>query len=264
MNHNNNSRITQSVVASAIVNAPLKPVPGRSTFQPSLSSPRKGGQATGHLLRKVVLLATLLWWVNGDVAVGGLVTTTNDFVTGVSIFEVSSEATDRAAVNIINGNGLNTTTLEHNASLNNVVWNSASPDNFPSITFDLGSQYSLGLLRVWNYNAGTNNNIRGIKDVEIWVSPDTNSANFVLAQTLSFAKAPGESAYLGEEIFLSNFAGYADVRLIKLNTLSNYGGTVSGLSEIRFSTVPEPSVYGLLALAATGLGVHVFRRRRSV
>jgi hypothetical protein len=264
MSHHN-SEITQTAVSSAVEKGRLKPVPCRSTFQPSLASPRKGGQPAGHLLRKAIVLMTLVWWVNGGVAAGSLITTTNDFITGVSIFEVSSQNADRAAVNIINGNGLNSTTLEHDTGLNSKLWQTLTGDLTPSITFDLGAQYSLGLLRVWNYNSADPNNRRGLKDVEIWVSSDTNAANLVLAQTLSFAIAPGLTTYLGEEILLSDFAGYADVRLIQLNTLSNHGDTfVSGLSEIRFSTVPEPSVYGLLALAATGLGVHVFRRRRSV
>jgi len=188
------------------------------------------------LLKMVVLLAGTLFVAKG-VAMAGQITTTN-FISGVSIFEVSSEKADRAAVNIINGHGLNSTTLEHSTKLSDHLWESVG-ESTPSIILDLGAQHPLGLIRVWNYNSPAGNQFRGLKDVEIWVSPDTDTANFVLAQTVTFPMASGEESYVGEEISLSDFEGYSAVRLIKLKTISNHGNPyVSGLSEIRFSHAP--------------------------
>ena len=43
--------------------------------------------------------------------------------------------------------------------------------------------------------------------------------------------------------------------------IGSYPNTIAS-SEFTFQTIPEPSTYALLGLAATGLGAHVLRRRR--
>jgi len=190
---------------------------------------------TGAVMNKWILFRVVfLFCVAGGSA--DLLTTTTNFISGVSIFNVSSENTagNRGAVNTINSGGLNSN-LEHSSSLAGHLWESLSGDPLPDITFDLGSQNRVGLIRVWNYN--NVNNGRGLKDVEIWVSPDNNPANLVYAETVTFAQAPGTAGYLGEVITLSDLPVYKNVRLIKLAATSNYGNTIGGLSEIRFTAL---------------------------
>jgi len=208
----------------------------------------------------IVTAVVLLVLVAG--ASADLITTTTNFITGVSIAGVSSENTagNRGAVNVINGYGLNTTTLEHTATLSGQLWESVSTDKNPDITFNLGDQYHVGLIRVWNYN--NVNNGRGLKDVEIWVSPDNNPANLVYAETVTFAQAPGTVGYLGEVITLTDLPVYKNVRLIKLDATSNYGDDwTGGLSEIRFVAIPEPASVGMLGL---GVGLIAFVRQMLV
>jgi len=186
----------------------------------------------------IVSAVVLLAWVAG--ASADLITTTTKFITGVSIAGVSSENTagNRGAVNTINSGGLNSN-LEHSSSLAGHLWEAQSGDPLPDITFNLGDQYHVGLIRVWNHNGGVNTT-RGLKDVEIWVSLDNNPANLVFAETVTFAQAPGTGGYLGEVITLTDLPVYKNVRLIKLDATSNHGNTVGGLSEIRFVQVIKP------------------------
>ena len=79
-------------------------------------------------------------------------------------------------------------------------------------------------------------------------------------------KAPGvlNGTYLGETITLSSVAGASDARVVRFDIQSNYGDSLTGLSEVRFdgTVIPEPSTLAF-ALVIGGLGLTMRRRRQS-
>jgi hypothetical protein len=110
---------TRRADSGALIKAEDADLEAGATLHPARKAPCRDGRPAGCLLRKAVSLMAVVCWANAGAAADGPVTTTNDFITGVSIFAVSSQNTNRAAVNIINGNGLNSTTREHDTGLNN-------------------------------------------------------------------------------------------------------------------------------------------------
>jgi beta-fructofuranosidase len=205
----------------------------------------------------IVSAVVLLAWAAAMSA--DLLTTTTNFITGVSIAGVSSENANRLAVNIINGNGLGSPvqTTGHSISLGGHVWETVAPDKHPTITFDLGRSYHLEQLRVWNHNGGPDNSNRGLESVDVYVSPARDPAHFVFAETVTVPKAPGTPGYQGEIVKLSDLPVYQNVRLIKLDAKSNYGGTISGLSEIRFIAVPPPAPADFQQSRSDALNFHL-------
>ena len=163
----------------------------------------------------------------------------------------------------------------------NVMWFaydrfSAGPR--PSITFDLGAEYTVGGLHVWNYNdpviAGPSNleqamTNSGIKDVEVTFSTTAIDAGFGAPEVLEFAKGTGLNDYTGEDLLFSTT--YA-ARYIKFQPTSNHGHVwhYTGLSEVRFfdtsggGTVPEPTTLTTLSILLTLAGLTwLWRRRQS-
>ena len=148
----------------------------------------------------------------------------------------------------------------------NVMWFaydrfSAGPR--PSITFDLGAEYTVGGLHVWNYNdpviAGPSHLERemtnsGIKDVEVTFSTTAIDAGFGDPEVLVFAEGTGLNDYTGEDLL---FSATHTARYIKFQPTSNHGHVwhYTGLSEVRFfdTAIPEPSTLFLAASAFGGL-----------
>jgi hypothetical protein len=142
----------------------------------------------------------------------------------------------------------------------------APNDPLPAfVVFDLGANYDLSFLKVWNYNETRLAPLtgRGANSVDISVSasaagPFTSLGNF------TFTQATGsETTDFGQTINLAAFSAADNTRLIRFDILSNFGGdnSFAGLSEVRFNgaAVPEASVIGLLGAALGGL---MSRRRR--
>lgn len=122
-----------------------------------------------------------------------------------------------------------------------------------NITFDLGATYDVASTDVWNLNA---NITRGAKDVTISVSADnstwTSLGNFV------FTQGPGSQAAFTQTIALNA----ENIRYIKFHVTSNYGDTqgYAGLSEVRFTAVPEPVTLSVLCSGFLG---YILKKRRS-
>jgi len=196
-------------------------------------------------------------------------------ISGVTIEDVSTElggGFNRLANYLVDGSGFDGATGTHTVTpdefmwLNNGTFAAPNDPNSPGaiITFDLGSNYALSSLTVWNYNEmlpGRPDLLgRGANDAEILVASSEGGA-FTSLGNFTFDIAPGlDSVDFGQDIDLSSFGAAGDTRLVRFNITSNHGGDNNfvGLSEVRFDAVPEPSV-GMLALV--GLAGCLCRRR---
>lgn len=111
--------------------------------------------------------------------------------------------------------------------------------------FDLGALVDLTKVYIWNYNAGVDTD-RGMKDVQVFVSPDSNPATAKFTGIATFSLTEG-----GTTAQAFNVVG-TDVRLVKLRNTSNWGNGYSiGLAEVRFESgdiagsVPVVGITGL-------------------
>ena len=196
---------------------------------------------------------------------------------------VSSEVNNREAVNTINGSGLSNSNIvetddsipstypTHSTSNLAVWWTDVGDNNLISdvfITFDLGGTYDLDGMHVWNLNGsgGGRTTKSGVEDFILEVS--TNGTTFTNEGTFSLNEAPDSSTYTGETINFNKTITGSHVRINVQTTFENDGSITdstanrAGLSEVRFTAIPEPlssaAVIGLVALTA----VCALRRRR--
>jgi hypothetical protein len=113
------------------------------------------------------------------------------------------------------------------------------------LVFDLGKTVDLTRVLLWNYNAGSDTDL-GMKDVDVFVSPDANPATARFTGIASFSLTEGGSAAQAFPV------SGTDVRLVKLRNTSNWGnGYRIGLAEARFESgdiagnVPVVTITGL-------------------
>jgi methionine-rich copper-binding protein CopC len=112
----------------------------------------------------------------------------------------------------------------------------------PTIRFDLGGEFLLTGMHVWNYNqvaGGTDLTGRGVQSADVWISttgigdPDSDPSDWtLLSDDLLLTQATGDAAYEGEDYALG---GGELARFVLLTDIVNFdGGDYTGLSEVRF------------------------------
>ena len=161
----------------------------------------------------------------------------------------------RPISNITNGSGL--TGLQH---LNGdpfidfatSMWQSAAGNPTGNVTFDLGGSFTVQSTRIWNHNHFLGNSVMGLD-----IASSTDGVVFTPINSFVLSQGTGVDDYVGESLSL----GGVTASHIRFLITSNYGGSVTGLSEVQFSTVPEPSSALLVGLSALGLAVA--RRRKT-
>jgi hypothetical protein len=213
-------------------------------------------------MKRALVLATILL----AAALPGLA----GLITGVTITASSTFSDmswDLAAVHMVDGSGLTDTAsgLAHGTCYaNHTCWQGTHTAAAATLTFDLGADYNLGSLHVWNGYWGNYESGRGASSVEIFTLT-TGPGYWIDRGAFQFEEAPTstESPYLGFDIT----AGWTGTRYIRFDIGGNYGGGSCGgcttVNEVRFfsadAAVPEPST--LLLVAGALAALRCFRRR---
>lgn len=140
-----------------------------------------------------------------------------------------------------------------NATIWNNPWLSCqtTPNPNPSrgnshwIRYDLGTNYKLGKMQVWNVNKIGESN-KGFKDVVIDYS--LTGTSWTSLGTYQFEQGTEENVYAGFEA--ADFNGIS-ARYILVTAISNWGdGSCSGISDIKFNIAP-PTLQDVPALLVT-------------
>jgi hypothetical protein len=153
--------------------------------------------------------------------------------------------------NLINDSGL--VGGLHDTTFSN-MWLNNAEGAAGTLTFDLGSFYTLSSAAIWQYNATCCGLDRGVNGFDIYRS--FNNIAFDLVGSFSLSQSPGGL------IASQNVAFSTTGRYIRFVITSNHGDTeYTGLSEVKFdgtTAVPEPAT---LLLLGTGLAAAGVRRR---
>ncbi|MCH7228411.1 hypothetical protein [Haloferula sp. A504] len=126
------------------------------------------------------------------------------------------------------------------------------------VEFDLGGTYTVGTAHIWNFNTSeADRAARSASTVRLIFSENSTFGDADDSfQDLSLSPGTGLTTYTGEHIALTQVS---DVTNIRLEILTNGGNTFAAMSEVRFSAIPEPSSF---ALVAGMFGLTCVRRRR--
>ena len=123
-------------------------------------------------------------------------------------------------------------------------WMSDTGDTTPSLIFDLGGTFNISAAHIWNYSYASSDD-RGVKTLDISYSTALNGASLTEINTESGPQT---------KTFSSVSAQY-----IKFSVTEPHGTAENtGLSEVKFDTIPEPSVLALIGIS--GLGILASRR----
>lgn len=154
----------------------------------------------------------------------------------------------RLAAHVVNGNGL--VGKKHvNNPPGGTMWLTDGADAAPTFEIDLGGEYSVDQLRVWNYNESANAVCcldRGVRTADIYVAGADGIYGATPAVTgATFSRAPGTFTDFSETVSL----GGANARYVLLTNIANHGdASFTGLSEAK---VTGTGVAGKFPLPAT-------------
>lgn len=121
-----------------------------------------------------------------------------------------------------------------------------------AVDFSLGGTYTVDEAHIWNLNSA--DAFQATSTTMIFSQDATfgNGDDISVVQALSLPT--GGNAYTGEHFTLTPMANVTHVRVEVIGA-----GSFVGLSEVRFSAVPEPSSFALMALG--GVALFILRRR---
>lgn len=195
-------------------------------------------------------------------------------------FEFSSDLVDAADLNVSNehlssvfGGGTNWLSVDGAVGTAAVQW----------VYIDLGTEYDLEEVRIWNYNSSSTGagdvSGRGVNAFELFVGA-TGATLPAVASGTAFSAAgwssvtsgnlvqgpssdPGPGPYAldaGNTIGLSNTGvRYVGIQIGSRQTGDPYTADAVGLAQIQVTSIPEPTTFALFGLSAVGL---ILRRRR--
>jgi hypothetical protein len=190
-------------------------------------------------------------------------------------FQASASSTistdNRLPIRAVDGSGMDIVIEPvHLGTANgrDVNWLSGANDTTGWFKVDLGSSHELESMDVYNFSSTDSvNNTRGVKTFDLYVSnvaaPSSNdfanSAEWTLVEAgITLGKAPVGTNNRPDLVSFGD-AGLT-VRWVALDITSNHGDAYTGLGELRFYPVPEPTAPALAALVAT-LGLTRRKRR---
>lgn len=127
---------------------------------------------------------------------------------------------------------------------------SANPNNLRAnghwILYDLGFTYSITTTHFWNYNVNGQSGY-GMKD--IYIDYSLNGNNWNNAANFQLSQANANNNYLGE---IGPDLGGINARYILITAANNWGGSCTGLSEVRFNLGQQCAVAAeIVGLPAT-------------
>lgn len=184
--------------------------------------------------------------------------------------ELNFPSEDRRAFHVIDGSGLTggfhtnanyTDTSPGPGAGQGIYWLASSPTG-QSIAFTFNTAQNFDSMHLWNYSEWTDLG-RGIQNTDVKFYFGGTLVNTI--NNVSIAQAP-TGAYTGASpTYAGNDYSFGSTILadkIEFANMSNWGGDLIGLSEVRFNIapVPEPAT-AVFGVALLGLGL--VRRRRS-
>ena len=185
-------------------------------------------------------------------------------ITGTSATATTFFAAVQSPTNLVNNSGLsvaNSITATHTETSNAAdQWHSSGGvvDN-ESITISLGGSYDLENIYIWQANqTGLKN--RGVNQFDLFYSTDGGTNYTAWTQNLNLAISPNTAAadLISAQSFAFGVSGVTNVRIEIDSAHSGLANDYVGLSEVKFTAVPEPAAALLGGLGLLGL----LRRRR--
>ncbi len=124
-------------------------------------------------------------------------------------------------------------------------WHGIQGESDGYVMFDLGGQFDLTAVHLWNSNQ-TNNTNRGVNGFEILLTNDASAYALGEQGNPAWGTAVVSSnlaqAASGEPLAAETFPVTGTFRYVQVNILSNHGADFTGLSEFRVSAVPDGMV----------------------